>query len=80
MKPDNEAGAEDTPEYESGPFCPHWGEPGACENECLRETCKHPCMTHSMSNGRCGVDGCPCTAMVMKERFGDGTVEYTGGS
>lgn len=47
----------DWSEYESGPFCRHWGEVWDCEIPCLR--CGHKCDEHPPYEG-CGHDGCAC--------------------
>jgi len=45
-------------EWDSGPFCRHWGEPGECEILCV---CGHPCRKHYGFNPEpCDVDGCEC--------------------
>jgi hypothetical protein len=49
----------DWSDYESGPFCQHWGDPSDCDNECQR--CKHKCSEHSMTGEfLCRVEGCEC--------------------
>lgn len=42
-------------DYESGPYCPHWGEPGYCDEIC--KDCGHVCGKHLLE---CVVDGCTC--------------------
>ena len=34
----------DWAEYESGPYCRHWGDPFDCDIACA--TCHHPCNKH----------------------------------
>ena len=56
---------DDFEDYESGPFCIHWGDPADCEDLCLREGCGHKCHFHSCGGFEClAVDGCPCKALV----------------
>jgi hypothetical protein len=43
-------------DYESGPFCQHWGDPDMCEEMCV---CGHPCHRHSYGDG-CEEPGCTC--------------------
>lgn len=42
-------------DYETGPFCRHWGDPSECEKLCK---CGHQCHEHYDSN--CDVDDCQC--------------------
>lgn len=65
MRPDEEEAEE--PEFESGPYCWHWGEPGDCDHPCLRESCKHPCKDHG---AECRVEGCGCPG-IMYESHGE---------
>ena len=48
--------------YESGPFCRHWGDPADCDAKCAN--CGHICRVHEFeSPGECvdGRDGdCDC--------------------
>lgn len=47
--------------YESGPFCPHYTEPGdGCAEMCR---CGHPCQEHLylVQGGDCFHDSCACT-------------------
>jgi hypothetical protein len=39
---------DEEPEYETGPFCRHFGDPIDCEETCLR--CGHRCPGHSISD------------------------------
>ena len=52
--------------YESGPFCWHWGTPGDCEQPCLREGCDHTCNDHDPG---CRVKGCDCKG-IMYSAYG----------
>jgi hypothetical protein len=42
--------------YESGPFCRHWGDPSDCDELCL--TCNHRCVDHGFSDSEC--NECDC--------------------
>ena len=45
-------------DYESGPFCRHWGDPADCPEECQ---CAHTCTWHEWDEpGACLADGCDC--------------------
>lgn len=44
-------------DYESGPFCRHWGELGYCEKPC--PTCGHACNEHR-DDTACMFTGCSC--------------------
>ncbi len=45
-------------DYESGPFCRHWGDPSDCTEVCV---CSHTCTQHDYAvPGECMVDGCEC--------------------
>ena len=46
--------------YESGPFCPHWGDPSDCDEPC--GTCGHPCSLHG--SGECRSEECSCEGFV----------------
>jgi hypothetical protein len=52
-------------DYESGPFCVHWGDPGYCERVCLR--CGHECKHHWV---RCDEKCCSCEAYVYRDGSG----------
>lgn len=56
---------EEGPEYETGPYCIHWCEPGDCDHPCLREGCKHRCDEHRGA-GECKVEGCLCQHVVWE--------------
>lgn len=53
---------EDYEEYTSGPYCPHWREPGDCDEVCLNPDCKHRCHI-----GDCYERDCPCEKCVVEE-------------
>lgn len=53
MSDDGAVPEEELDDYESGPFCAHWGELGYCTDEC--GTCHHPC-----HGGNCKVNDCGC--------------------
>ena len=43
--------------YESGPFCEHWHDPGDCDEVCAN--CGHKC--HEHTDGMfCEVNDCKC--------------------
>jgi hypothetical protein len=44
-------------DYESGPYCEHWGDPRYCDKLC---SCSHLCRQHSYYIGYCTVDCCHC--------------------
>lgn len=46
---------EDDVEYDSGPFCIHFGTPGECEEECL--ACGHMCKDHPFGD-ECNLCDC----------------------
>lgn len=54
MSPDD-----DWSDYESGPFCRHYGEPSECEEKCA--ICGHTCREHGSIADDCTVEGCTCT-------------------
>lgn len=49
-------------EWDSGPYCRHWGDPSDCGSECA--TCGHQCCQHGQG---CIVDGCACEEFTDKE-------------
>lgn len=53
-------------EFESGPFCIHWGDPGDCDDPCLRKGCGHRCSDHGTfdEEDACQGDGCSCRGLV----------------
>lgn len=50
--------------YETGPFCRHWGDPSDCDELC--KGCGHKCREHSYGNddAECMEDGCECKNWV----------------
>ena len=48
---------EDWENYESGPFCRHWGDPSDCDIRCA--ACGHRCGIHG--DDSCDESGCSCT-------------------
>ncbi len=48
---------EDWADYESGPFCRHYGDPSDCSEKCA--VCGHECHEHHLS---CDHEGCACPA------------------
>ena len=48
---------DDWGDYESGPFCRHWGAYGDCDIVCT--TCRHPCEHHGISS-EIGCEDCEC--------------------
>ncbi len=48
-------------DYESGPFCRHWGDPADCDEPCAR--CGHRCSDHPY-DGCCDEDDCSCPDFV----------------
>ena len=56
---------DDDLEYESGPFCMHFGDPADCDELCV---CGHQCHEHSYwdDDHGCEVEGCSCTKFVDK--------------
>jgi hypothetical protein len=54
----------DEGDYESGPFCRHWGDPSDCEEKCA--TCGHRCPEHEfVAPGPCMEDNCSCEAWAV---------------
>ena len=54
--------------FDSGPFCRHWGDPSDCDELCA--TCGHRCTDHSYGNGEpfeCMVDDCKCEEWVESQ-------------
>lgn len=47
--------------YESGPFCPHYGDPMECEEICK---CGHACGKHYTE---CSVGDCKCEKFEDKD-------------
>lgn len=50
-------------EWNSGPFCRHYGDPSDCETEC--GACGHSCHYHH--DEECMVEGCQCAGWEEKE-------------
>lgn len=50
-------------DYDSGPFCRHWGDPSDCEEVCA--ACDHSCPQHSYYDDEC--NECDCRAFVDEE-------------
>jgi hypothetical protein len=48
---------DDWVDYESGPFCRHWGELGACDDKCK---CGHECRLHPSYDESCDAPWCAC--------------------
>jgi len=48
-------------DFESGPFCPHWGEEG-CDDICA--TCGHTCEFHGVYDRECRE--CECSTFKDK--------------
>lgn len=46
---------EEDAEWQSGPFCQHYGDPGDCDEPCV---CGHTCAKHH--DDECDVTGCSC--------------------
>jgi hypothetical protein len=51
---------QDWSDYETGPFCRHWGDPADCAIECA--TCGHKCTQHGAMDGmwECNEYDCAC--------------------
>lgn len=47
---------DDCIEFDSGPYCRHWSDPGDCTEACAR--CGHECRRHG--GDECREDGCEC--------------------
>jgi hypothetical protein len=76
MAQETEEEVEDNTEYDTGPFCRHFGDPADCDIECLH--CGHPCFAHGQEpgNAEChfvsdaGV-ACTCMEWELPEDFYD---------
>ena len=62
--------------YETGPFCRHYGDPVECEHVCV---CGHRCPQHYSGDGEeCMEDGCGCAGYaeqcdhINRHRYGEG--------
>lgn len=53
-------------DYESGPYCQHWGDPADCEEMC---DCGHPCHSHNYYGDKheCCEDGCECEKFTQSK-------------
>lgn len=54
--------------YETGPFCRHFGDPSDCDELC--ERCGHKCHEHGAgvdNDEPCSHDGCICHGWVSAE-------------
>lgn len=54
----------DWQDYETGPFCRHWGSLGDCDDTCAR--CGHTCNLH-LDGEPCDEPGCECPEWVEGE-------------
>lgn len=45
-------------DYETGPFCRHWGDPSDCDEVC--KTCGHGCTRHGANDGDWSCFDCDC--------------------
>jgi len=50
-------------DYESGPYCSHWAEPGYCDELCENPKCGHKCSDHG---GSCDVEDCDCQQVQVE--------------
>jgi len=50
----------DWTDYESGPFCRHWGDPGDCDIRCA--DCGDRCGQHDAAEGSTECNECDCSA------------------
>lgn len=57
---DAEVEDEDSQEWDSGPFCRHFGDPSDCAEVCAR--CGHRCVDHQYGDGEsfCLDEDCDC--------------------
>jgi hypothetical protein len=64
---DTDAEESDWSNYETGPFCRHWGDPVDCDIKCAN--CGHGCTQHEAEDGRreCFMPDCDCEAWVEPE-------------
>jgi hypothetical protein len=51
-------------DYNTGPFCQHYGTPGECDDVC--ERCKHICGKHDNDSDdhECDVEDCSCPSFI----------------
>lgn len=56
--------SDDWSDYETGPFCRHWGDPADCDIPCGE--CEHRCTQHGATDGLSGCleADCSCEAWV----------------
>ena len=54
----------DWADYDSGPFCRHWGDPSDCEEKC--GSCGHGCAWHWYDGNACHNLFCICTSWIDK--------------
>lgn len=52
-------------DYESGPFCRHWDDPGDCRIKCGH--CGHGCCEHAATEGETHCHECECPRWVEPE-------------
>ena len=52
------AGEESGEDYDTGPFCRHWRDPGDCEDKCA--ACGHRCADHRFGDGETSCYVCEC--------------------
>ncbi len=55
--------------YETEPFCRHFGDPHDCEEKCAR--CGHKCSEHGAGvedDQQCSHQGCYCAGWVPQEQ------------
>jgi hypothetical protein len=55
----------DWSDYESGPFCRHWGDPSDCPIVCLG--CGHRCSHHGAEDGLSGCNDYECDCEAWSE-------------
>lgn len=61
----------DLENYETGPFCRHWGDPSDCAILCA--VCGHKCTRHECEDGRreCLEDDCDCERWTEAEELAE---------
>lgn len=42
---------EEFTEFETGPFCRHFGDPSDCREKCANPDCGHECTSHGFGDG-----------------------------
>lgn len=55
-------------DYQSGPFCRHWGDPIDCDEACARNGCGHRCGAHDAAEGLTGCHECECEGWMEDEQ------------